>query len=52
MKVALRVPKFKLGVRPNMPDYSADVPQPPMPVEPEPEPDGVHGSRSGMLPAH
>ncbi|WP_275291118.1 histidine kinase [Amycolatopsis sp. La24] len=53
MKVALRVPKFKLGVRPNMPDYSADVPQQPMaPVEPEPEPDGVHGSRSGMLPAH
>ncbi|MDT8910345.1 histidine kinase [Amycolatopsis sp. PS_44_ISF1] len=50
MKVTLRVPKFKLGVRPNMPDYSADVP-PQADAEDAVEPNGVNGSRSGMLPA-
>ncbi|HEY2057538.1 MAG TPA: histidine kinase [Amycolatopsis sp.] len=52
MKVTLRVPKFKLGVRPNMPDYSADVPPQGGPEEDDPaEHNGVNGSRSGMLPA-
>ncbi|WP_329070026.1 sensor histidine kinase [Amycolatopsis sp. NBC_01480] len=52
MKVTLRVPKFKLGVRPNMPDYSADVPSQGGPEEDDPaEHNGVNGSRSGMLPA-
>ncbi|WP_328605625.1 histidine kinase [Amycolatopsis sp. NBC_00345] len=52
MKVTLRVPKFKLGVRPNMPDYSADVPQQGGADEDDSvEHNGVNGSRSGMLPA-
>ena len=52
MKVTLRVPKFKLGVRPNMPDYSADVPAQGGPEDDDPaEHNGVNGSRSGMLPA-
>jgi two-component system LytT family sensor kinase len=52
MKVTLRVPKFKLGVRPNMPDYSADVPpQGGADEDDAVEHNGVNGSRSGMLPA-
>jgi two-component system LytT family sensor kinase len=54
MKVTLRVPKFMPGVRPNLPDYSADVPAqggPEDDVAPVPETNGVNGSRSGVLPS-
>ncbi|MEC3981418.1 histidine kinase [Amycolatopsis sp. H20-H5] len=52
MKVTLRVPKFMPGVRPNLPDYSADVPEQGGPEEGGAAGDvnGVNGSRSGVLP--
>jgi two-component system LytT family sensor kinase len=55
MKVTLRVPKFVPGVRPNMPDYSADA-DADVPAQAGPaqlngaEANGVNGTRSGILP--
>ena len=55
MKVTLRVPKFVPGVRPNMPDYSADA-DAEVPAQGGPaqlngaEVNGVNGTRSGILP--
>ncbi|WP_370950492.1 sensor histidine kinase [Amycolatopsis sp. cg5] len=46
MKVTLRVPKFVPGVRPNLPDYSAEVPE-----QESRDADEFSGSRSGMLDA-
>ncbi|WP_091289136.1 sensor histidine kinase [Amycolatopsis xylanica] len=46
MKVTLRVPKFVPGVRPNLPDYSAEVPE-----QEARDADEFSGSRSGMLDA-
>ena len=55
MKVTLRVPKFVPGVRPNLPDYSADA-EADVPAQAGPgqlngaEVNGVNGSRRGILP--
>ncbi|MGY6656966.1 GAF domain-containing sensor histidine kinase [Amycolatopsis sp. TRM77291] len=50
MKVTLRVPKFMPGVRPNLPDFSADSATVPPQGGPN-ESSGVSGSRSGVLPS-
>jgi len=55
MKVTLRVPKFVPGVRPNLPDYSADA-EADVPAQAGPgqlngaEVNGVNGTRRGILP--
>jgi two-component system LytT family sensor kinase len=54
MKVTLRVPKFVPGVRPNLPNYTADE-DADVPVQAGPglngaDVNGVNGSRSGILP--
>ena len=55
MKVTLRVPKFVPGVRPNLPDYSADA-EADVPAQAVPgqlngaDVNGVNGSRRGILP--
>ncbi|WIY04299.1 histidine kinase [Amycolatopsis mongoliensis] len=58
MKVTLRVPKFVPGVRPNMPDYSAETDAAEADVPSQggraqlngSEVNGVNGTRSGILP--
>ena len=55
MKVTLRVPKFVPGVRPNLPDYSADT-DADVPAQAGPgqlngaDVNGVNGTRRGILP--